>query len=78
MRIPFIGMPNVIAGRLVAPELLQGRATPKRLARAMGELLDKQKERSTQQEAFMEVISKLGQPGAGSRAAAAVARLLRE
>ena len=44
----------------------------------MGELLDKQKERTNQQEAFVEVISKLGQPGAGSRAAAAVARLLRE
>ncbi len=78
VRIPFIGMPNVIAGRLVAPEFLQGRATPARLARAMGELLDKHRERSSQQDAFAEVISKLGELGAGSRAAAAVARLLRE
>jgi len=76
VRIPFIGMPNVIAGRLVAPEFLQNAATPERLARAMAQLLDKPRVRREQQEAFCEIISKLGEPGAGTRAARAVAQLL--
>jgi len=77
VRIPFLGMPNVIAEREVAPEFLQGRATPRRLARAMEKLLENPQERVNQQAAFTEVIAKLGQPGAGMRAALAVARLLR-
>ncbi len=77
VRIPFLGMPNVIAGREVAPEFLQGRATPRRLARAMAQLLETSQKRLDQQAAFSEVVAKLGQPGAGRRAALAVARLLR-
>ncbi|NBV86459.1 MAG: lipid-A-disaccharide synthase [Verrucomicrobia bacterium] len=77
VRIPFLGMPNVIAGREVAPEFLQKRASPRRLARAMAQLLEKPRERLDQQAAFTGVIAKLGQPGAGRRAALAVAKMLR-
>jgi lipid-A-disaccharide synthase len=35
----FVGLPNVIAGRFVVPEILQEDATPQTLAQALGNLL---------------------------------------
>ena len=34
-RIPYVGLPNILAGELVVPELLQHHATPAALARAV-------------------------------------------
>ena len=34
-RIPYVGLPNILAGELVVPELLQHHATPATLARAV-------------------------------------------
>jgi lipid-A-disaccharide synthase len=36
---PWIGLPNILAGRFVAPEFLQDDATPENLAQAIGNLL---------------------------------------
>ncbi|MEP7062842.1 MAG: lipid-A-disaccharide synthase [Betaproteobacteria bacterium] len=38
--LPYVGLPNVIAGRFVVPELLQDAATPENLARAAQNLFD--------------------------------------
>ncbi len=38
--LPYVGLPNVIAGRFVVPELLQDDATPANLARAALNLFD--------------------------------------
>jgi lipid-A-disaccharide synthase len=38
--LPYVGLPNVIAGRFVVPELLQDDATPANLARAAINLFD--------------------------------------
>lgn len=73
VRIPFLGMPNILAGRQIAPEFLQGEATPARLAKGMRDLLLNAEKRKAQQEAFEEVIHGLGGPGAGIRAAQLVA-----
>lgn len=40
MQLPWVGLPNVLAGRFVVPELLQDEATPDNLAQALGNLLD--------------------------------------
>jgi lipid-A-disaccharide synthase len=37
--LPYVGLPNVLAGELLVPELLQERATPAALAEALLELL---------------------------------------
>jgi lipid-A-disaccharide synthase len=37
--LPHVGMPNILAGRLIVPELLQAEARPDALARALLELL---------------------------------------
>jgi len=38
--LPWVGLPNVLAGRFVVPELLQENATPENLAQALVNLLD--------------------------------------
>lgn len=41
--LPWVGLPNILAGRYVVPEFLQDDATPENLAQALGNLLvDKQ------------------------------------
>ncbi len=76
VRVPYLGMPNVLANREIVPELLQTAATPAALADAIETLLREPGRRAAQQQAFREVISGLGRPGAGKRAAQAVAELL--
>ncbi len=39
-RIPYVGLPNIMAGEFVVPELLQEAATPAALARAVLDLLN--------------------------------------
>jgi lipid-A-disaccharide synthase len=38
--LPYFGLPNILAGEFVVPELLQDDATPANLAQALGNLLD--------------------------------------
>ena len=38
--LPYVGLPNVLAGRFVVPELLQTDATPRNLAQAALNLFD--------------------------------------
>jgi lipid-A-disaccharide synthase len=77
VRVPFIGMVNLVAGRLVAPEFVQADATPERLAQAVLPLLvDGSAERRAQLEGLAEVRRLLGGPGAAARAAAIARELL--
>ncbi len=39
MYLPYVGMPNILAGEALVPELLQGKATPAALAAALLDLL---------------------------------------
>ncbi len=70
VRVPWIGMVNLVAGRQVAPELIQGAVTPAALARAVLPLLDPASpERRAQLEGLRDVRRRLGDPGAAVRAA---------
>src|SRR5207253_5196611 len=40
VRVPFIGMPNLIAGQRIVPELIQGDVTPARIATEARQLLE--------------------------------------
>ncbi|MCX6967780.1 MAG: lipid-A-disaccharide synthase [Verrucomicrobia bacterium] len=72
VRIPFLGISNILAGREIIPEFLQNAATPVALAGALlGMLADPQK-RMEQQVNFKQVIADLGSGGASIRAAEAV------
>lgn len=71
VKVPWIGLVNLVAGRQVAPELVQDAVQPARLAEAVLPLLDPgSPERVAQLEGCAEVRRRLGGPGAAARAAA--------
>ena len=39
-QLPYVGLPNILAGEFIVPELLQDEATPANLAQAVGNWLD--------------------------------------
>ncbi|MDR3402945.1 MAG: lipid-A-disaccharide synthase [Chthoniobacter sp.] len=72
VRVPFLGMPNVLAGREIARELLQGDATPEALATETLRLVTNAEHREALQTDLAAVIAGLGQSGAAARAADAI------
>jgi len=72
VRVPYLGMVNILAGRAVVPEFLQKEATPGRVAAALRLLLDHPERREAQQRELAAVIAGLGGGGAGLRAAGAI------
>lgn len=72
MRVRHFGLPNIIVGREVAKELLQGQLTAGRLADEARRLLQEPTARSAALEACREVRAILPPAGAGARAARAV------
>jgi len=71
-RVQWIGLPNLVAGRLVVPELIQGELTAARLAEETARLLDNPVAATAQRAAFKDLRARLGEPGVGLRAARAV------
>jgi lipid-A-disaccharide synthase len=72
--VSHISLPNILSGRGAVPELIQDDATPARLSRAAHTLLRDGEARARQQAVLREVRARLGQRGAGERAARAVLR----
>ena len=73
VRVPYLGMINLLAEREIAREFLQGAARPERIAEEMLRLLDGDGEARTRQLADLaEVVRKLGGGGAAEKAAEAV------
>jgi lipid-A-disaccharide synthase len=71
LQVPHVGLVNLIAGREVSPELLQGAATPAALAEAVLPLLDHESPAARRQrEGLALVRERLGPPGASERVAA--------
>ena len=70
VRIPHIGLVNVVAGREVAPEFVQNAMQPGAMAAALKPLLQHgSRERHTMLEALRDVRAQLGRPGAATRVA---------
>jgi len=73
---PFVGMPNLIAGREIAPELLQDDLNGQRLAKLIVEFLSDQARLRRSRDDLAEVRKKLGEANASERAANRVLDLL--
>ena len=76
VRVPHIAMVNLVAGRRLVPELIQHRASPKRIAAALIELLRNDEQCRATQAGLREVTTKLGPPGAVQRAASVVLEMV--
>lgn len=75
-KVEYISLVNLLAGREIAPEFIQGDATPEPMAAALGTLLADPAARDVQRAGFAEALAKL-RPPEGLPSAAAAAAVLR-
>jgi len=75
LQVPFVALPNLIAGEPIVPERLQEEATPERIAEALAALSDGAV-RERQRAALARVVASLGPPGAIDATAALVEEML--
>jgi lipid-A-disaccharide synthase len=69
VRVPWMSLPNLLAGREVVPELYREATTPMRLAGAALDLLGNAAALAAQREAFVEIAEQLGEGNVAARAA---------
>ena len=74
VKIPNIGLPNIVAGRQVMPELLQDDFTPARVAEEAIKLLEEPRNAQLHKD-IAEVKKRLGAPGAVQRVAELIIRM---
>ena len=73
--LPYVGLPNVLAGEFIVPELLQDDATPANLAQALGNWLDNKTARDLLRARFARLHAELAK-GHDERIAQALAPYL--
>ncbi len=75
LKVPFLAMPNLIAGEAIVPELLQEQARPDAIAAALEDLLAGDA-RTQQLQRLAQVEAQLGPGGAAERASRIAEELL--
>ncbi len=75
VKVKFIAMPNILADKMVFPELIQETATPTAIAQEAVQLLEQEGRKELMMDLERVVLS-LGPPGATKRAAEAIVKLL--
>lgn len=75
--VQHVGMPNIVAGHEVVPELLQGQVTGPRIAAAARGILDDPTRHAAIKAELREVRRRLGRGGAADRAAAIAVEMMR-
>ena len=76
IRVPHVGMANLLAGERVFPELIQEDFTPERLAHEVLSLIQEPGRRLAVRRGLATVIRRLGGPGASRRAARVAVELM--
>jgi lipid-A-disaccharide synthase len=69
VKIPHIGLVNLVAGERVVPELIQDEVTPERLAAEASTILDRREVREEMVQKLENVRNRLGKRGASERTA---------
>lgn len=75
--LPYVGLPNILAGEFIVPELLQEQATPQALARATLEQLDDEANRRRLLERFTAIHESLRRDTPSLAAEAIIATMQR-
>lgn len=76
VKIRCVGLVNIVAGKKIVPEFLQGQARPDRVAAEAIDLLHNRQRRSVMQSEMAKVRDQLGEPGASRRTAVMIAAML--
>ena len=76
IKIPDVGLVNIVAGSRIIPELMQFKATPKNIAKESLAILNNPKRIHEIKENLKKMKSRLGEQGASSRAAHAIHKFL--
>ena len=76
IRVDHVGLVNIVAGKRVAPELLQDDVTPEKIAGAVSPMLDDPAIYQRVKDDLLQVRTKLGEGGASKRAASVVMEVL--
>jgi len=76
IKLPFIGLVNIVAGEKIVPEFLQYQARPDSIAEYIVSLLKDKGLLSSMKERFVKVKNSLGEPGASRRAASEIVKFL--
>ncbi len=69
IRIPYIGLVNVVAGRKIIPEFIQHEACPSAIAESVLKHIDNPQLMADKRHELKQIRQKLGKPGAVKRAA---------
>jgi lipid-A-disaccharide synthase len=69
VHVDHISLVNIIAGKTIVPELIQGEANPERIASEVRELIVRSGKAREMKAALAEIRGKLGTPGASQRTA---------
>ncbi len=76
VNIPYLAMPNILAGEVIFPEFIQHDATPGAIAKEAASILESPSRTLDIRQKLATVIAGLGTPGASDRAADEVIRLI--
>jgi lipid-A-disaccharide synthase len=78
IRVPFIGLVNLVAGEEVVPELIQGDVTPERLAQEAMDILEHDDRRRDMVRKLQALRETLGQGSASQRTARIALEIIEE
>jgi len=78
IRVPYIGLVNLLAGRKIVPELIQHQVTPARVARQAELLLPENSLRQAMIDDLSDIRQRLGRKGASRRTARLVLSLIED
>ncbi len=78
IKLPYIGLVNIVAGKHLAAEFLQYNARPDKIADCMASLLADKGMTAYLKDEFSRIKSMLGQPGASKRAAEEIINFIKK
>ncbi len=77
IKVPYIGMENIVAGKMLAPEFIQFKAKPKVIASTVLNIFMNKERLDELQKDFRELKERLGPPNAPLRAAESILSFLK-
>lgn len=77
IKVPYIGMENIVAGKMLAPEFIQFKAKPKAIAAAVLNIFMNKERLDELEKDFKELKERLGPPNAPHRAAESILLFLK-